>query len=100
MSIITVHFFFRAPGKLDVVVDRIRDTGKTWTNPLGTVIKKMESQRGWAKRSDIPIPPAGDDRTALYLGAQELVKLVQARAGSLNYLDEEELLDYPWPQAS
>lgn len=100
MSMITVHFTFRGPGKLDVVVDRIRDTGRTWTNPLGTVIKKMESQRGWAKRTDIPCPPPADDRTALYLAAQELQKLVQPKVGSLNYLDEDELLDYPWPQAS
>lgn len=100
MSIITVHFYVRGPGRLDVIVDRVRDTGKTWTNPLGTVIKKMESQRGWAKRKDIPFPAPADDRTALYLAAKELVKLVQPGVDKLNYVDEEELLDFPWPEAS
>jgi hypothetical protein len=100
MSIITVHFHFRGPGRLDVSVDRVHDTGKTWTNPLGTVIKKMESQRGWARRKDIPMPTPGDDRTALYLAAKELVKLVQPGGARLNYLDEDELLDFPWPAAS
>jgi len=99
MSILTVHFHFRAPGRLDVTVDRIRWTGKTWTNPLGTVIKKMDSQRGWAKRQDIPLAMPADDRTALYLAAKELVQLVQPGVEKLNYLTEDELLDYPWPEA-
>jgi len=100
MAIITVHFYFREPGRLDVLVDRVRDTGKRWTNPLGTVIKQMDTQRGWAKRKDIPVQAAADDRAALRLAARELVKLVQEGDGKLCYLDEEELLDYPWPKAS
>jgi hypothetical protein len=100
MSIITVHFTFRGPGFMDVSVDRTHFTGKTWTNKLGTVIKKLEVQRGWAKRQDIPCPPPGSDRTALYLAACELVRLSRPGAEQLNYLDEDELLDYPWPKAS
>jgi len=100
MSMITVHFFFRGPGRLDISVDRVHDTGRTWVNPLGTVIKKMQTQRGWAKRGDIPVPPPANDRTALYLAAAELHKLVQPRGAQLNYLEEDELLDFPWPAAS
>jgi hypothetical protein len=46
------------------------------------------------------MPTPGDDRTALYLAAKELVKLVQPGGARLNYLDEDELLDFPWPAAS
>lgn len=99
MPILTVHFYFRGQGLLDVVVDRIRDTGKTWTNPLGTVIPKHELQRNWASKKGIPCTPPADDATALQLGAQELLKLLRPGVAKLNYVDEDELLDYPWPEA-
>jgi len=99
MSIITVHFYFRDRDRLDVIVDRIRDTGRRWTNPLGTVIKTMDTQRGWAKRKDISVQPGGNDREQLEVGAQVLLQLVREQRGKLNYVDEDELLDYPWPAA-
>lgn len=99
MSIITVHFHFRDRGRLDVFVDRVRDTGKRWTNPLGTVIKTMDTQRGWAKRKGLSVAQTADDHEALALGARVLLELVEERRGKLNYLEEEELLDYPWPKA-
>jgi hypothetical protein len=100
MSIITVHFHFHGRDRLDVSIDRIHWRGKTWTNPLGTVIKTMESQRGWAKRKDLTVPPPASDREALEQGARVLLQLVEEKRGKLNYLDEEELLDFPWPAAS
>jgi len=99
MSIITVHFYFRDPDRLDVIVDRIRDTGRRWTNPLGTVVKIMDTQRGWAKRKDVSVAAASSDREQLEVGARVLLQLVQEQRGKLNYVDEDELLDYPWPKA-